>query len=75
MRILPGSALRFELWDADTNLDPKESCVWCPHRYRVLTYELQGNDFKLIAERTTQEFLDPGEIAVKPFAVVGNNKQ
>jgi hypothetical protein len=74
MRILPGAPLRFELWDADTNLDPQESCVWCPHRYHVLTYEVQGSDFKVIAKRTTKEFLDPGEIAARPFAVMEKNK-
>jgi hypothetical protein len=74
IRILPGSALRFEMWDANAQLDPKESCVWCPHRYRVLTYEVHGSDFKEIKKRTTREFLDPGEIAAGPFVVLERNK-
>lgn len=73
MRILSGSSVRIEIWSADWKLDQGESCVWCPHRYRVRTYVLQGDNFRLIAQRTTAEPLSPGDIAEKTF-VTGQSK-
>ena len=72
MRILSRSPLRFELWSANHHLDPPDldrSCVWCPHRYRIQTFEQQGNLFHVVSERTTKKFLDPGEAAAQAFAM------
>jgi len=69
--VLSGSPLRFELWSANLGLDPPnpdKSCVWCPHRYTIRTFEGEGNTFKVVSERTTKRFLDPGEIAAEAFA-------
>jgi len=76
MRILHASALRFEIWTAASELDPDnpdESCVWCPHRYHVITYELKSDNFDVAAMRTTQKRLMPDAIASKPFVVSQNS--
>jgi hypothetical protein len=72
MRVLSASPLRFEIWTAATELDPdipEESCVWCPHRYHVITYELKNDNFDVLAMRTTQKRLVPDDIASKPFVM------
>jgi hypothetical protein len=73
MRVLSTFPLRFEIWTAATELDPdnpEDSCVWCPHRYHVITYELRGDDFDVVALRTTEKRLVPGDIASQPFVIV-----
>lgn len=74
MRILDGSPLKLEIWSADWKLDRGESCVWCPHRYRVRTYVWQGDTFRLTAQRTTPAPLSPGDVAEKTF-VLGQSKE
>lgn len=74
MRLLSGSPARFEIWSADWRLDQGESCVWCPHRYRVRTYVLQTNGFTLVKKRTTSIPISPGEVVQKTF-VVGLSKK
>lgn len=72
MRVLSTSPLRFEIWTAAGEVDPdnpEESCVWCPHRYHVITYELKGEDFEVVAMRTTQKRLMPADIGSRPFVV------
>jgi hypothetical protein len=74
MRILSESPVKFELWSADWKLDQGESCVWCPHRYRVRTYLLQGDKFLLTARRLTKAPLDPANLAERTF-VAGSGKE
>ena len=71
MRVLSSSPLRFEVWSADETMDKAgESCVWCAHRYRVITYEFNGDSFDVIGMRTTRKYLDPSEVANGTFIVV-----
>jgi hypothetical protein len=69
MKLLSDSPVRFEIWSADWKLDQGESCVWCPHRYRVRTYVWHANAFTLVTQRITSVPLDPGEIVQKTFVV------
>lgn len=70
MRVLSGSPLRFELWAANLGLDPPDpdkSCEWCPHRYTIRIFQQEGSTFKVVSERTTKKFLNPGDIAAQAF--------
>jgi hypothetical protein len=68
MQVLKTSPLRFEIWSADETFDKEdESCVWCPHRYTIVTYELKGDNFDVVAMRTTEKYLVPSEVAGEPF--------
>lgn len=76
MRVLSTSPLRFEIWSADDTLDKAgESCVWCAHRYTVVTYEFKGDSFDVVAMWTTAKYLDPGQVAQAPFVVVGQRSK
>lgn len=76
VKLLSESPLSFEIWSADWELDHAgswergESCVWCPHRYRVRTLVMRGDSFVVTGKRITRAFLDPDELASKPFAVL-----
>lgn len=72
MRLLSESPAKFEIWSAARDLDLGESCVWCPHRYRVRTYERRAKGFALVAERTTPTPLDPTSVVQKAFVVSSN---
>lgn len=69
MRLLGESPVKFELWSADCKLDRGESCVWCPHRYRVRTYVLERDTFTLTRQRTTATSLYPGDLAEQTFVL------
>jgi len=71
LRIFEGNPTRIEVWSADTSLDspvPGESCVWCPHYYRVTRLVWRGQRFVPTGERITRNPLDPGYITAEPFA-------
>jgi hypothetical protein len=71
MKIVEDSTAQIEVWSADWNLDPPdESCVWCPHRYRIQSYAWLGGKFKMAGERLTAQPLDTSEIAGKPFTLL-----
>lgn len=74
MRLLSESPVKFELWSADWKLDQGESCVWCGHRYRVRTYVLEEDTFRLTAKRTTAASLYPGDVAGQTFVVKTKNR-
>ena len=69
MRVLRMAPLTFQIWSADWKLDRGDSCVWCPHRYRIQTYLLRDNNFELIRRSVTSAALSPDEIAGKPFVI------
>jgi len=69
MRLLSHSPVKFEIWSADWKLDQGESCVWCPHRYRVRTYVWRTDGLALVAKRTTPEPISPGDVVQKTFVV------
>jgi len=73
MRILGQSPLTIELWSAAWNLVDGESCVWCPHRYRIRTYALRSGKFLLEREQISKAPLDPAEVAEKTF-LIGRSK-
>jgi len=74
MRVLRQSPLKFELWSADSSLDKGETCVWCPHRYRIKTYVLHADKFLVKSEHITETALDPADVAAQPFVLTSNKK-
>jgi len=71
MEIVESPRVRLTIWSADGEFDPPDaSCIWCPHRYHVQSYSWRRGKFKVIHESLTWEFLNPSEIAGKPFILL-----
>ncbi|HKF53507.1 MAG TPA: hypothetical protein VKB26_14420 [Candidatus Acidoferrales bacterium] len=78
MKIVSTNPLSFTLSDAAEELDSKDnSCVWCPHRFRIKSYVWNGETFKLTKQVLTKEFIrpaDPGSAFILPRPTPTANK-
>lgn len=69
IRIQPTTPVSFELWSPDRYPPGSSRCVWCPQIYRVTTYQWQHERFgKTGRSWCTKQPMDPGDMAVHPFA-------
>jgi hypothetical protein len=66
IRIIDSSPVTVEIWSAEEQLDPADSCVWCKHRYRVRTYMWERNHFRLTSQRITRTFFAAAQLAARP---------
>jgi len=71
MRIREGSAPELEIWSAREDLDGRESCTWCPHRYQLDRYVWRDSKFVKVGSSVTKESLNPASViqeVLKVFA-------